>query len=128
MTVFIQQIQIGRTDIFCSCEVCSKNPRENLLRYGYISPNDQILFKNIQICNSSKIRKQTHTVIKALLISMTYLLWTANQVSVHDQILIDCEQNEHCFAPLEFGLITSCAKLSKRSQLCRNTVFWFAKR
>lgn len=53
-------------------------------------------------------RNQTHTVIRALLLSMMYLLWTANQVSVHDQILIDCvkkEVKELSSAPLEFNLI-----------------------
>ena len=48
MTGFIQQVPIGRTDLCCRWEVCSKNPRENLVRYGYISPNDQRLFNDFR--------------------------------------------------------------------------------
>lgn len=58
-------------------------------------------------------RNQTHTVIRALLLSMMYLLWTANQVSVHDRILIDCVKKEFSSAPLEFNLIAGLQNSAK---------------
>ena len=57
-------------------------------------------------------RNQTHTVIRALLLSMMYLLWT-NQVSVHDRILMDCVKKELSSAPLEFNLIAGLQNSAK---------------
>lgn len=95
MTVLIQQIQIGRTDLCCRWEVCSKNPRENL--FGgiqiYIIKWSETFqqFLDMQFFKDSfsDFRNQTHTVIKLSCFPWCTFCGQRDQVSVHSRILID---------------------------------------